>query len=625
MQPPENADSAGCFVLLDDNHASADKPSSRLYTRFVKEYLCEDTAQLDTLWQHIDADLKNGLHASVFIDYEWGAKLQGTQATQDMPLDHSALRVLLFQNLAFLSAAQVHDWLQAQDNGHANPGTPAGTLGLIADISEADFASHIDTIHQHIRAGETYQVNYTYRIQGSQWGNPCALYRRLRVLQPVSYGVLARLKPTGATRPEWVLSRSPELFLRHDQGTLTARPMKGTAARSPDAVLDLQNAHWLATDPKNRAENVMIVDLLRNDLARISETGSVKVPKLLALETYSTVHQMTSTVQSTLQTGVPFPQILRALFPCGSITGAPKIQTMRHIAALETSPRGLYCGAIGWIDAPRAAEHSCGDFCLNVAIRTLTLGPAMEGLRPATLGVGGGIVIDSVAQHEWVETQIKARFLTQLDPSITLFETIKIQRGRPLRLDAHLARLCASARQLGFMVEKSAIRSQLQDYIAPLDISQNWRLRIDLQSTGQLKLQHAPLDPLPAGKLTLILAPSPLSETEHALSAHKTSLRSTYDRAIAIAQSVNAFDALFFNSKNELTEGARSSIWLQIDGKWWTPPLSCGVLPGITRARLLRFQNKFAERTLYLSDLKKAKALMVCNALRGIRQAELAI
>jgi para-aminobenzoate synthetase/4-amino-4-deoxychorismate lyase len=287
---------------------------------------------------------------------------------------------------------------------------------LRASVEWPDFRHAIEAIHEYIRDGETYQINYTYRLDGQAWGSPVALYRRLRARQPVPYGALIALPPgaPGDAGVRHVLSCSPELFLKHEAGTLTAKPMKGTAARMRTAEGDSEMARWLANDTKNRAENLMIVDLLRNDLGRIARIGSVKVPELFSIESHPTVFQMTSTVQAQLQGDLSFADLLRATFPCGSITGAPKHHTMELIARLESTPRGLYTGAVGWIDAPRGGA-SCGDFCLSVAIRTLTLGERRNGLAPARLGIGAGIVLDSEAESEYEECRLKARFLTGLN------------------------------------------------------------------------------------------------------------------------------------------------------------------------------------------------------------------
>lgn len=399
----------GCYALLDDANATAGAPTSRLYTGLLREIRCEQPARLEQAWQEADAAMRGGAHALLLCDYEWGMALQGVaplHASRQAP----ALRILLFRELARLSSAQVETWLARADG----PVPSRASVGSIdASVNWPAFRAAIARIHAALQAGETYQVNYTYRLGFEASGSPLALYRRLRARQPVPYGALIAL-PHDPVQP-FILSCSPELFVRHERGQLTTRPMKGTAPRGRDAQEDAAIARALAADIKNRAENLMIVDLLRNDVGRVARTGSVKVPALFSVEPYASVFQMTSTIEAMLPDSVSMPALLRALFPCGSITGAPKHHTMELIAALETTPRGLYTGAIGWIDAPAPNDgRACGDFCLSVAIRTLTLGPERGGLRHGRMGVGAGIVADSDAAAEYEECELKARFLTGL-------------------------------------------------------------------------------------------------------------------------------------------------------------------------------------------------------------------
>lgn len=614
------------FVLLDDCHATEASPTSRLYRGFVREHICTDPQALDGFWLAVEADQQSGLHATIFADYEWGSKLQSAGLKQVAEGDSSALRVMMFRSLEKLSAEAVALWLAHQE-GNDTP-SAAGISSLNPGANQERFEADIARIHELICRGETYQVNYTYRIQGSQYGKPLALYRRLRAMQPVAFGALACLPPHSKDandRPGdngmWVLSCSPELFVRSHTNQLTTRPMKGTAARVADAAEDQERAQWLEHDAKNRAENVMIVDLLRNDLGRIAETGSVAVPKLFAVETYKTVHQMTSTVTASLRHGIGFPAVLRALFPCGSITGAPKIHTMDLIAELENSPRGLYCGAIGWIDKP-GLQSAVGDFCLSVAIRTLVLGAQQGGRRPALIGVGNGIVMDSVAAEEFAEVQTKMRYLTHMDPGFTLFETMRVSQGRLRHLPQHLNRLRNSAKELGFAFDETLVREALTEQLQSLDAMLSYRLRLDLQHDGRLRVQTSPLAPPPPGPALLLLAANPVPASEAALLNHKTSLRSTYDGAIQKAIAHQAFDTVFLNARAEVTEGARSSLFVKVKGQWCTPPLVSGVLAGVMRERLQQRFPQICERALSLEEVASAEKVVVCSALRGLQRAQ---
>ena len=371
----------------------------------------------------------------------------------------------------------------------------------------------------------------------------------------------------------------------------------------------------------------MIVDLLRNDLGRLAVVGGVRVPALFAVEPYRTVYQMTSTVEADLPPGTDLPAVLRAAFPCGSITGAPKHQTMQIIGRLESSPRGLYTGAIGWVDAPdevdRAAGRVMGDLCLSVAIRTLELGAAdsVDGTCGVTLGVGGGIVLDSVAEQEAAECRHKLRFLTQIDPGWTLFETMRVEGRRVLRLEAHLLRLQRSAAALGFRCEVARVREAVDAAVAgfPADPAQVHRLRVDLSHDGRVACRSGALAALPDGPVRLLGPVGCVLVQEAALLGHKTSLRDTYDAAVREAEAQGAFDWLFVNARGELTEGGRSTLLVKLVGRWYTPPLGAGLLPGVMRAELMADPRwGLAERVLYPADLAHAEELAVCNALRGV-------
>ena len=647
--PPIDSD---CFALLDDCHATAAAPSSRLYGGLVRVHRCADPSTLEAMWAAVDADLRAGLHAVVLADYEWGVRLNGVVAEGPGPGAGpgagGSLRVLMFATLARRSAAEVEAWLAeaeareaespavapapagaGEDARRAGP-APAGALGLRASVDRAAFEEAIARIHAAIAEGETYQVNYSYRLDLETFGSPLALYRRLRARQPVAFGALIRL-PAEAGGPDWVLSCSPELFLRHHDGVLQARPMKGTAARSGDDAADALAARRLAADAKNRAENLMIVDLLRNDLGRVARTGSVRVPALFEVERYPTVLQMTSTVAAELPADVGFPALLRALFPCGSITGAPKHRTMQLITELETTPRGLYTGSLGWIDAPRPG-HACGDFCLSVAIRTLTLerieqgADALAGARHrGRMGVGAGIVIDSAAADEYAECRLKARFLSALDPGFALFETMYATREAGVRqLDRHLARLEASAAALDFVFERARVEAALGGQLAALPPATPSRLRLALHKDGRLELTAAALEALPPGAVTVLLAERPLDDP-HGLGAYKTTLRARYDEGLRAALAAGAFDTLFFDSAGRLTEGGRSNVFLLLDGEWRTPPAGRGVLPGTMRAALLEDPAWAArEAELRVEDLLRAQRIVLTNALRGAVEARLA-
>jgi len=449
----------------------------------------------------------------------------------------------------------------------------------------------------------------------------------LRARQPVPYGALVVLPGAQGVPGRAILSLSPELFLRHSRGQIEARPMKGTAPACGDAPEDAKRSAALAADEKNRAENLMIVDLLRNDLGRIATPGSVKVPKLFEVTRFASVLQMTSTVTATLPQTASFTDVLRALYPCGSITGAPKHRTMQLIGALETSPRGLYTGAIGWLDAREDDPEALGDFCLSVAIRTLELdAPDAGGLRRGRLGVGAGIVLDSKAEEERDECKLKARFLSALDPGFELFETMQATRGGGVaHIERHLARLSASARYFGFRFDDVALRVQLDAAIDTLVEDTVHRVRLALSHDGTAAITHAVLAPLRSKTVKVLLSQeTSATRASDLFLRHKTTVRAHYDAAWRAAEAQGAFDMLFFNERGELTEGGRSNVFVKRDGIWMTPPLSSGVLPGVMRGVMLADPAWAAlEAVLTRDDVLNAQAIVVCNALRGALPATL--
>jgi len=606
------------FALLDDARAVGEA-RSRLYSGHAGTLACADGAGWPALLAAWSQALQDGLHAVPLLSYELGAHLQGLPAR---PLDGPLARVLLFTHCEQLTGEQVASWLATRTGQPGVDAAPAGVAGIAANVDEAQFTAAIGRIRDYIAAGDTYQVNYTYRLRFEAFGGLFALYARLRARQPVPYGALVSL-PDGSA----LLSFSPELFVRHetesDCGLLQARPMKGTAPASGDPDVDAARAQALSQDTKNRAENLMIVDLLRNDLGRVAQTGSVEVPALFEVQRYGAVLQMTSTVQARLRIEAGLGEIFDALYPCGSITGAPKRRTMEIIHELEPDARGIYTGAIGWFD-PAPPGRAYGDFCLSVPIRTLALGPAAGGVRRGELGVGAGIVYDSDAPSEFAECRLKARFLTGLSNEFTLFETIRASREHGCRhLEQHLDRLAASCAYFGFAFDRGAAHAALLEASAALPDDALYRLRLAIDHRGGMTLASGVLAPLHE-PVTLLLADDATHSGDPFL-RHKTSIRERYDAAWKAAEAQGAFDALFFNERGELTEGGRSSVFLRFGVAWVTPPLSSGVLPGVMRRVLLEAPAwNASEGVITRAMLERADDIVVCNALRGPLRAVLA-
>lgn len=589
-------------VLLDDQTAPTGEKRSRLYEGLREQLPIDGPNALPRAVKRMQSALDRGQHAVILLDYELGHAMQGLPVRNDAPAPIS--QILLFDSVKRLTADEVTAWLQRQDQNES-----AVLTGLHSNIDAAEFTQAVDQIHQHIANGDTYQVNLCFAMQMTALGSPIALYRELRKQQSVPYGALI-----GLSDGRWVLSRSPELFVRHQQGWIEAQPMKGTAA--VDSNLDLAN------DPKNRAENVMIVDLLRNDLGRVATLGSVSVSDQFAVKRYGNVLQMTSTVRAKLRPDIGWLEFLEAIFPCGSITGAPKHSTMQIISRIERSARGIYTGAIGWIDP--TGPGKLGDACLSVPIRTLTLSPPdQHGRRSGRFGVGAGITWSSDSAAEWAECQLKSDFLSSMATGLTLFETMRANRESGIaHLDRHMARLQASADELKFVFDVREARRLLESTCANLPESGDYRLRLDLAADGRLSVQIGELKPL--GSPVKVLLASHTTEADNLFLRHKTSNRAIYDAAWQQAQAQGAFDMLFFNEKDELTEGGRSNVFVKLDGHWYTPPLDCGVLPGIMRSVLLEDPALGArERPINRGELTGAQAVLLCNALRGALVAEL--
>jgi len=607
------------FALLDDAspEASLTGGRSRLYTGHTGTLRCDDIAQWPQVLEQMQAALTRGEYAVTVCAYELGEKLLALDTAGAPPRAAAAqapaplAQILLFKDCAQLDAQQVGDWLAARSFPIDQP---AGIANIRANVDQQAFTNALARIHDYIAAGDTYQVNYTYRLRFDAFGSIHALYARLRGRQPVPYGALIALDDGTA-----VLSLSPELFVRHADGVLTARPMKGTAPAAPpqQQAENILRATNLAADPKNRAENLMIVDLLRNDIARVATTGSVEVPALFEVHRYASVLQMTSTITAQLREDATLADIFGALYPCGSITGAPKRRTMEIIRELEPDARGIYTGAIGWFD-PRA-DGKVGDFCMSVPIRTLTLqAQGADGVRHGEMGVGAGIVFDGDAQEEYAECKLKARFLTGLQNDFDIFETMYATPSGGIRhRDRHLKRLAASAAYFGFPWDEKAANAYMDAAGAMLEPEHAaYRVRLAINPSGAFAVQHAPLTPL--NEPVRVLLADDATNSGDLFLRHKTSIRARYDAAWRDAETQGAFDTLFFNERGELTEGGRSSVFVRVNGQWLTPPLSSGVLPGVMRSVLLDDPEwNASEAVITRAMLDTADDLVICNALRG--------
>jgi para-aminobenzoate synthetase/4-amino-4-deoxychorismate lyase len=471
---------------------------------------------------------------------------------------------------------------------------------LRLNTTSAEYAGAIERIKSRIVEGDTYQVNFTFKQTFDLEGAPEALYEALRRRQRVAYS--ACLFDGERT----VISLSPELFFRRVGDTITARPMKGTARRGADPLEDGQLEAWLAADAKNRAENVMIVDMIRNDLGRIARVGGVRVPCLFEVEPYQTLFQMTSTVQAQVSPATPWFDVFRALFPCGSVTGAPKIRTMELIAGLEKEPRGIYTGAIGYI-APD------GGACFNVAIRTIVV----DGDGHAEMGIGSGVVYDSSADAEYEECLLKGRFVTGASHRFELIETMLLLGGEIYLRDRHLKRLGSSAAHYGFDYPAHHVGRVLDDECRRHPEGR-CKLRLLLDSGGNVSISCSPLAATPAAFRVKVSAERVDPSDEFLY--HKTTYRPLYrcERESAIAQGFD--EVLFVNTDGEVCEGSVSNVFVKTGGELITPPVSCGLLPGTLREELIA-SGACRERVLDLSDIRDAERVFVGNSVTGLVEA----
>jgi para-aminobenzoate synthetase / 4-amino-4-deoxychorismate lyase len=467
-------------------------------------------------------------------------------------------------------------------------------------LSRTSFDAAMAQIHHAIGAGEFYQVNYTARLHGTFQGDPQTLFTALHRAQPNGY---AAYLDTGAAH---ILSVSPELFFDWQGDQLLVRPMKGTAPRGASANDDETLAAKLRSTPKELAENVMIVDLLRNDVSRIATPFSVKTPRLFQVETLPTVFQMVSDVTATTRPNTTLTDVFTALFPCGSITGAPKVRAMQMIKQLEPESRGVYCGAVGVV---RPGGHAT----FNVGIRTVTL----EDSR-ALCGIGSGITFDATADAEWNEWRLKRGFLERASQPFNLLETLCLENGHLRHAPDHLARLARAAAHFGYPLDSNLLDEPLQQ-LAASHPEGAWRVRLQLTREGEVLTEAFALSPTPSPVL-LQLADTPFEAADSEFVRFKTTHRPHYDAYTPTQAGI--FDTLLWNTRGEITECTRGNIALLLDGAWTTPPLSCGLLDGVGRAQCLA-EGRLVETVVRLDDLPRVTALAFVNSLRGWVDAKL--
>jgi para-aminobenzoate synthetase / 4-amino-4-deoxychorismate lyase len=584
------------FILLDDARAHSAVPA-RLYQAPLAVIEAQSAEQLPALFAELRKAKADGHHVAGFLSYEAGFALNSGAELTAKPASAPLAWFGIFDSYQHIASDAIASCLPNPLGAYLSPVRP--------DIDYARYAAAFHKVQDYIIAGDIYQANLTFRASAQYAGDPLALYAAIRPRAAAGYGGVVW------TGKHWMLSFSPELFFALKEGRVTTKPMKGTARRMSDPAQDAAAAAALHADPKQRAENLMIVDLLRNDISRVCDAGSVAVPDLFRIESYPTVHQMTSTVTGALQAKCDAVDLIEAIFPCGSITGAPKIRAMEVIEEVECGARGLYCGSIGRIDAN-------GDAAFNVAIRSFHLN---TDEKRVSLGLGSGIVADSRLADEWSECLAKGEFAKVVNPNTEFsgFDLIETMRFEPengiLRLELHLERMKESARALGFEFDRHAARNQLHAVTFHLDDVR--KIRMMLAPSGAIAVVVTAPPAPPNGTWSAAITQLQVDRADFRL-RHKTSDRSFYDDArISFPQCA---EVVFIDTDGYLTEGSFTSVFVERDGMLHTPPLARGLLPSVLRRELIE-QGKAIETDLRPEDL--ANGFWLGNSLRGLQAAKL--
>lgn len=576
-------------MLFESHQGRA--PLSFRFSGLVEDIAAHSREEVLPALRRIEVAVSKGMYAAGFLCYEAAAGLDPDLTTKH-PGSLPLLRFGIFRERLVMHppAAEEEENFRSMDWN--------------SSLSAADFRNGVSAIREYIAAGHCYQVNYTMRLRFGFSGDPFSFYRSLCASQRTRYSAYLHMDRHD------ILSVSPELFFRLDKGVLTVRPMKGTAARGRWMTEDELIARRLRESTKEQAENLMIVDLLRNDLGRISRNGTVSVVSLFDVETFETVHQMTSTVTSLLTPGTRFTELLRALFPCGSVTGAPKKRSMEIIAELEDSPRGIYTGCIGYVTP--GMEHAV----FNVAIRTVVID---RESGTAELGVGSGITWDSAADAEFEECLAKGMFARSVPRSFSLLESMLFEEEKGFfLLERHLERLSESARYFGFDLNISSIRDALTRYAARLTGKR--KVRVSLSRRGEFRIEAEEIpDAVASAPPMIAIAESRVDSSEPFL-YHKTTCREVYDREKALRP--DCLDVVFLNERDEITEAAHNNIVIRKGGELVTPPLESGLLPGTFRGHLLA-TGEIREGRLTIDDLMHAEDVYLINSVRKWRRVYL--
>lgn len=583
-------------VLLETSRVDDENFRSLLFLNPIAMLVIHEPREMDALLEQIEEYLHAGFHVAGYFTYESGYAFEHIAQLKPSPSPLARLGVY--------RAPLVFDHRDGAIDNHAAP--PSSNKNPSFSLTrpqlattEDEYRYKIARIREYIRQGHTYQINFTTKFLAGFEGSPLAFYQSLKQKQRVAFGGILTFGD------ETIVCLSPELFFRKSGDTIITRPMKGTIRRGKTLLEDRLVMEALASDPKNRAENVMIVDLLRNDLGRIATMGSVNVTNLFSVERYETLCQMTSDVSARIHPGTSWKELFRAIFPSGSVTGAPKIRSMQIIHELEAARRGVYTGAIGYFSPD-------GDAVFNVAIRTAVI---RDG--KCEMGVGSGIVWDSDPDAEFAECKLKGEFLTTEPFSFDLTESLLWDNGFPL-LPLHIARLSDSAAYFDFPFDAILIQRELQNAVQHLPDGIRHKVRLTLSATGGIHVTCEILQSVD-GTRFVALAPVRVNSADRFL-YHKTTHRGLFEEYRHKATEQGLEDYLFLNERNEISEGTWNTLVIRKGSTFYTPPMECGVLPGVYRAHLLATRRDLESAVITAGDLSLADGLFLCNAVRGLRE-----
>ncbi len=584
-------------IIIKNHSAFFYTPS---YYKKSKSYLFQDPSEIisikkdndiQKLFKKIDNNISKGLWCYALINYESGYLFE-EKLKKHLTGNNEVLIQFIFFKEKNVEVIPSKEILISNDLGNYK------IKNFKLDTSKRKFTKDINKIKKFIEEGDTYQVNYTLKGKFNFSGNVENLFQTLIFNQSASYSAFINHDY------KIFLSLSPELFFEVNGNIITTKPMKGTARRGHDIASDHYNKYNLENDEKNKAENLMIVDLLRNDLGKISNYGKVKVSNLFEIEKYESLYQMISTVTATLNRNISLTEIIKNVFPCGSITGAPKIRTMEIINQLEQKTRGIYTGAIG------ISNKKFSSF--NVAIRTISIDKkTLEG----EMGLGSGIVWDSIPEKEFEETLLKSKFIRKPNPYFEIYETMLVKNGKVFLLEEHIERLRSSAEYFLFKFDKKNILNEIINQLRRLEKNKDYRYKLILNKWGKLSsviTQY--IEDISEKK---IIISNKLVNSQNPFQYFKTTNRNLYERELKKYMSKGFFDVIFFNEKNQLTEGARTNIFIKRNGGWYTPSLNSGILSGVYRKYMLQKERNIKEDFITKDDFLSAEEILLTNSLRG--------